>query len=162
MMQGESDGGTAIAQPTAIEGPAFTPSVKFLSSVLMLALAFYSARGAVAVFSQPGSMTALALMLAALVCLALSYWWILRSRTTISSTHIHQTWIWPKRVALVDITRLKLIYIPGLSWLISPRLVVRTRAPGSTTFHAGDPRLREALVRLAMGRQPLVQAETGS
>ncbi len=34
-------------------------------------------------------------------------------------------WLWRKRVNIADITQVKLISVPGLSWLVVPRLVVR-------------------------------------
>lgn len=148
-MTDNEDAGQAPPQ-VAVEGPAFTLGVKLLAGLLMLALAVYGARGITKVIDQPGAPAALSLIALAIVWLVLCYWWMLRSRTSIGPTHIHQTWVRPKHVALVDITQLKLIFIPGLAWLVSPRLVVRTREPGSIVFHAADPKVLEAIVRLAM------------
>ena len=136
----------------AIEGPAFTRSAKVLATALMLALMGWGLRSAGLIASRPWSIPAVLAMTIAIAAMVLCYGWILRSRTCIDPTHLHQTWFAPKRVALAEITRLKLIYVPGLAWLIAPRLVVRTRQPGSTVFHAGDPRVLEALVRLAVGQ----------
>lgn len=141
--------------PAALEGPAFSRGVKWLAGTMMLALVVYGVRGIARLSRQPDSLMVLALMVVAVTCLALYYGWMLRSRTGISTTHIHQTWFRPKRVALVDITHLKLIFVPGLAWLISPRLVVRTREPGSIVFHAADAEVIEAFVRLAMRQAPL-------
>jgi hypothetical protein len=140
---------------TAVEGPAFSVGVKLLAGALMLGLAVYGVRGIVRMSQQPDSLVVLGVMVLAVVCLAVYYAWMLRSRTRVDPTHIHQTWFRPKRVALVDITQLKLIFVPGLAWLISPRLVVRTREPGSIVFHAADAKVIEAFVRLAMRQAPL-------
>lgn len=148
-MTTEEDASEPRAQ-VAVEGPAFTLAVKFLAGLLMLALVVYGARGVVKLIDQPGAPAALALIALAVAWLVLCYGWMLRSRTSIGPTHIHQTWVRPKHVALVDITQLKLIFIPGLAWLVSPRLVVRTREPGSIVFHAADPKVLEAIVRLTM------------
>jgi multisubunit Na+/H+ antiporter MnhB subunit len=153
-MPGET---AALAAPptSTVEGPAFSFGVKLLAGAMMLGLAGYGARAFAKLLSQPGSLTAVALMAVAIACLALYYGWMLRSRTGIGPTHLHQTWIRPKRVALAEITQLKLIFVPGLAWLISPRLVVRTRAPGSIVFHAADPKVLEAIARLALRQLPL-------
>ena len=138
----------------SVEGPAFTPGVKVLASLLMLALAGYGASTAQVMLIQPWSATAALLMALALGCLVVCYVWMMCSRTTVSATHIRQSWIRPKRVALADITQIKLIYIPALAWLIAPRLIVRTRSPGSIVFHAGDSLVLNALVQLTLHQRP--------
>jgi hypothetical protein len=93
-------------------------------------------------------------MALALASVLLCYGWILRSRTSISAAGIRQTWVTDKQVALADITQVKLIYFRRLAWLIAPRLVIRTRMPGTTVFHAADPRVLDAFVRLARSAPP--------
>lgn len=146
--------GNASRETTTAEGPAFTIGVKALATLLMLGVAGFGAMAIPAMMLRPWSIAALALMALALACLMLCYVEMLRSRTTVTATHIRQSWVRQKQVALADIRQIKLIYIPGLAWLVAPRLVVRTQAPGSIVFHAGDARVLRALVQIALARYP--------
>ena len=143
------------AAPTPVEGPAFPPLVKLLAGLLLAALAFWGWRAAdrlaAADWTWPGAL----LLAAAIACIVLAYYWMVRSRTTVSATHIRQSWIWPKQVALDDIAQAKLIAVPRLEWLFAPRLVVRVRGQGVQVFHAADAAVLRAFVRLCMGAAPL-------
>lgn len=135
----------------AAEGAAFPWMVKALASLLMAALVFWGLRvaGQIAVASWPAS--AIAFMVVVLVVIALCYYWILRSRTMVDATCIQQSWLWPKKVDLADITQAKFIYVPYMSWLIAPRLVVRARGRGMFVFHAADRRVLQVFARLSLG-----------
>jgi hypothetical protein len=125
--------------------------LKLLATAGLL-MFFHTAWGAVAAGAWTHS-DANARTLAGLATLlvAAGYWGILTSRTRIDGLSIRQTWIWPKQVALAELTQVKLIQVPGLSWLIAPRLVVRTGGLMLTTFHAADPSVLAAFRRLAYG-----------
>ena len=141
-----------MATPVA-EGPAFPWLIKLLSSLLVAALLLYGLRvlaGEIAPEQQPSRSTWLFIGLLTAFAVYCQMW-ILRSRTEVSATHIRQTWWIDKQVVLADITQIKLVLIPGLTWLIAPRLVVRTRSPGTTIFHAADPRVIAAFARLRLG-----------
>jgi len=141
----------AGAPAADIEGPAFPVLVKVLAGVLMAAVLVYGLRSLDDLAAERRTWP---FMLFALLLMAIAAWcfvWILKSRTRISSTHLHQTWWSDKKVAIGDITQTRLILVPGLTWLIAPRLVVRTRGPGSTTFHAAEPHLIAAFARLSLG-----------
>ena len=135
----------------AIEGPAFPLFVKGLAALLMAGLAGYGLQASAALFGRRPNLTLLAVVLVLAVVATVCFWWMLVSRTRISPTHIRQTWWSDKSVAIADITQTKLILVPYLTWLIAPRLVVRTRAPGAQVFHAADPRLIAAFARLSIG-----------
>jgi hypothetical protein len=134
----------------AASGPAFPPAVKALACALMGGLLFWGVRafGDIAAAGMPpGSLVFLAATLAVtLLCLAA----MLRSRTAIDATHIRQSWLWRKQVALCDITQAKLIHVPGLAWLIVPRLVVRAGNRGLYTFPTADAGVLAAFARLAI------------
>lgn len=121
----------------------------------MIGVAIFGVRAAPAFIERKTSWPALLFMLLALGCVIVCFVAMLRSRTRIDATHIHQTWISDKRVAIKDITQMKLIYVPGLTWLIAPRLVVKARLPGSIVFHTADPKVLAAFARLSMGLPPL-------
>lgn len=142
---------TPSSAPDRVEGASFSPVMKLASSVCMLLLAYWAWRalgqGAWPQWSGPARVFMGLVMLA----IAAGYWGILTSRTSIDRHSIRQSWIWHKEVRLADITRLKLIYLPGLSWLIAPRLLVRAGGLSMTTFHAADAQVLLAFKRLAYG-----------
>ncbi len=138
-----------------VEGAAFTPLVKGTAAALVAGAAAYAWRAA-----QGGRLGALSssalLFLALLAAIVLfCFWWILISRTRVTATHIHQSWWSDKHVALAEVTQTKLILIPGLTWLIAPRLVVRTRSAGSVVFHAAERPVIAAFARISLGLPPL-------
>jgi hypothetical protein len=92
-----------------------------------------------------------------LVAVAMVLWctvWIVRSRTAVDATHIRQSWMWDKEVLLADVTQARLVGVPGLSWLVAPRLVVRARGRGLLVFHAADPRVLAAFASVCLGSVP--------
>lgn len=133
------------------EGAAFPVAVKILASLLIAALAFWGFRA----FDQmtgAGWSTAAAVFMGVTLCvIGLCYYWILRSRTAIDASSIRQSWMWPKQVALADITQAKFIYVPYLQWLIAPRLMVRARGRGLFVFHAAEPQVLQRFAHLSLG-----------
>ena len=144
--------------PASFEGPAFTRGVKGLATVLMAALVVYGVQVAPAFIARRGTWPVMLLLLLAFCFIVVCFHAMLTSRTRVDATHIHQTWVTDKRVAIADITQVKLIYIPGLSWLIAPRMVVKTRRPGSTIFHTADPLVLAAFARLSLGQPSMGDA----
>ena len=138
-----------------VEGPAFTLLVKVLASALIASLAYYGWLSKDTMLNQAWSWTALLFMIGAVGFVVVIYFWMLCSRTRVTATGIEQTWVSPKRIAFTEITQIKLIHIPGLAWLISPRLVVKSRSLGSTVFHTADSSVLNAFKRLTLGKQPL-------
>lgn len=120
----------------------------------MAGLVVYGAKALPAFIEKRSTWGVLLFILLAFAFIVVCFVSILRSRTRIDATHIEQSWIAHKRVAIADITQVKLIYVPGLAWLIAPRLIVKTRRPASTVFHTADPQVLQAFATLAHGRQP--------
>lgn len=121
----------------------------------MAGLVVYGAQVLPLFIDKRSTWGAMLFILLALVFIAASFIAMVRSRTRIDATHIEQSWISRKRVAVADITQVKLIYIPGLVWLIAPRLIVKTRRPGSIVFHTADPMVLAAFARLSLGQAPM-------
>lgn len=140
-----------LAPGDRAEGAAFPVLVKFLATVLMAALMVWGLRVASDIATTAWTWGAIGFMLAAGAVILLCYYWILCSRTSIDAHALRQTWMWPKEVRLADITQAKFIYVPYLSWLIAPRLVVRARGGGMYIFHAADMRVLQAFARLSLG-----------
>ncbi len=139
----------------SVEGPAFTWLVKALASALVTSLAYFGWLSKNTMLNQAWSWTALLFMVGAASFVVVIYFWMLCSRTRVTATGIEQTWVSLKRIEFTEITQIKLIHIPGLAWLISPRLVVRSRSPGSTVFHTADASVLNAFKRLTLGQAPL-------
>ena len=76
--------------------------------------------------------------LAALAVMLYTWWQIITSRTTLTGVTLHQSWIWDKKVELRELAYAKLIRVPGLDWLIAPRLYVRTLLGKFAVFYAAD------------------------
>ena len=138
----------------AVSGPSFPVSVKIMATAMMLALLVFGAM----TFLGPGKGPTPALaagewvfLVAVTAVIGTGYWSIVTGRTSCDGQAIEQTWLWRKKVSLADITQIKLISVPGLNWLVVPRLVVRTGF-GLTTFHAGDPAVYSRFKLLAYGR----------
>jgi hypothetical protein len=143
---------------SAAEGPAFPWMVKALASLLMAALVFWGWRAADQMAAAAWSVSAAVVMLAALLVIALCYYWSLRSRTKIDAICIEQSWLWTKQVALADISQAKFIYIPYMRWLIAPRLVARA-SRGVYVFPAADRHVLEAFARLSLGPAVVIRGK---
>ena len=138
----------------AAEGPSFPLLVKLLATGLMLALAFWGWQAFGTLARAELDWRVYGMVLIATVFVVASYVVVLRSRTTISATHIRQHGLWSKQVALADISHAKLIDLPGLRWLIAPRLVVRVKGWGSYTFFVAEPAVLTSIRELGLGRLP--------
>lgn len=138
-------------KPLEAEGPAFTALIKLLASVLVGALIVWGARASRLMDWQAFSLSAGLVWAAALAIVLVVYYWILKSRTSIKNGMIEQTWVWKKQVSIADIRQAKFIYLPALSWLIAPRLVVRT-GPIMTVFYTAHPDVQRAFAALMLGR----------
>lgn len=145
------DANQLLQSKDVAEGAAFPLTVKVLASLLIAALAFWGVQA----FDQmtgAGWSTAAAVFMGVTLCvIGLCYYWILRSRTSIDADSIRQSWLWPKQVALADITQAKFFYVPYLQWLIAPRLMVRARGRGLFVFHAADPQVLQCFAHLSLG-----------
>jgi amino acid transporter len=135
------------------EGPAFTPLIQILATVLMLALIYWAIQSSSQIFSTKNPTVAIAMVLIAFAVCCIVYYWILKSRTSINEELIEQTWIWNKRVKLKDVNQVKLIFIPYLSWFIAPRLIIRSGI-GMMVFHTAHPGVLAAFARMSLGRRP--------
>lgn len=142
---------TIGAVPLEAEGPAFTALIKLLASVLVGALIVWGARASRVMDWQAFSLSAGLVGAAALAIVFVVYYWLLKSRTSIKNGVIEQTWVWKKSVSVADIRQAKFIYLPALSWLIAPRLIVRT-GPVMTVFYTAHPDVQRAFAALMLGR----------
>jgi hypothetical protein len=136
------------------EGAAFPLVVKVLAGAVVAGVFVSGARIADQLLSPSLSNNLRFCLVVLLVTLVVCFVFILRSRTSITATHVRQTWIVDKEVALSEVTQARLIYVPHLAWLIAPRLILRAGGRGTYTFYAAEPAVLRAFWRLAVARQP--------
>lgn len=142
--------GTAVE---AVSGPSFPMAVKALATMLVIALVAFGAMSLISPAGEPATLLSardIGFLAALALVIGSGYWGILTSRTSIDGERIEQTWLWHKSVDIADITQLKLVRVPGLDWLVVPRLVIRTGF-GLTTFQTGDPAVLSRFRLLAHG-----------
>ena len=139
-----------IVDDVAVEGPAFPMLIKIVATLFVAAIV-YSGMPALQEmqWSELTNTAAFVWGCAALVT-GLVYFWMLKSRTSIRDGVIEQTWIWNKRIAIDQIRQAKFIYVPHLTWLIAPRLVVRSGV-SATVFYAAEPAVQKAFARWVSG-----------
>jgi hypothetical protein len=77
-------------------------------------------------------------LLAALVLMCVTVFFVFRSVTSISASHIKQSWIWDKEMPVADLAYVKLIRLKGFDWLIAPRLYARTHGGKFASFYAAN------------------------
>jgi hypothetical protein len=100
----------------------------------------------------PTGLTLWGLALSALGLLyGLGHIWF--TQTAVDDTHIWQMGWLHSQVEIARLTQVKLIYIPFLSWLIAPRLVVKAGGLRSWVFHAADPGVLQLFWQLAHDAQ---------
>jgi len=80
----------------------------------------------------------ISLLVLLFACLAWSLVYMLIAKTHVDDQCISETGLLSKRVKISDIVKVKVIDIPGLRWLIIPRVIVQVSGFGSYTFRASD------------------------
>jgi hypothetical protein len=78
-------------------------------------------------------------LLAALVLMIITVFYVFRSVTSVSRSHLKQSWIWNKEMLVSDLAYAKLIRLRGFDWLIAPRLYARTHGGKFASFYASTP-----------------------
>lgn len=77
-------------------------------------------------------------------CLALVFYtvfWVFYAQTTLTPTHISQTYVFNRRMHLGELAAAKFVYIPYLTWLIAPRLFIRSASGKFTAIYGATPDL---------------------
>jgi len=128
----------------ALSGSAFGPLFKALAWTMSLGLGAWTWRLGIDWRTSHGAWVAVAW--AMLVCIA---WFIQNSRTRIDAQGIEQSWMWRRQVALRELALLKVMRVPGLEFLIAPRIYVRTLSGRFHFFYCHDQRLLEEFSRLS-------------
>jgi len=134
----------------AAEGPTFPWSIKLLATVMVVALVVSGAPVLWRDFASWGAGWQLGAAAAA-VFVALGYINILISRTGIDGERLYLQALVRKEVRIAHITHLRLVHIPGLQWIIVPRLIVRAGMLRALSFPCADAQVLHAFRQLALG-----------
>lgn len=128
-----------LATDQVVSGKAFSVAFRVLALLLVEGVAWW----AYVLWSNGklgASMTSSVLwLLAALVLMFITVFYVFRSVTSVSSSHLKQSWIWNKEMPIRDLAYVKLIRLRGFDWLIAPRLYVRTHGGKFASFYASTP-----------------------
>lgn len=87
-------------------------------------------------------------LIAALAMMAYTEWHILRGKTRLTPDALEQNWVWRKRVLLHELAYAKLVRVPGLDWLIAPRLYTRTFGNKLAVLYVTGPAMIAEMQRL--------------
>jgi hypothetical protein len=136
------------ASATVLKGPAFSVAFKLLASAVVFGTAAWFVMLELAGKVPGGTVSIRSWFLAALAMMLYTWWCVIRSETRLDSRQLHQTWVWDKKMELRELAFGKLIRIPGLDWLVAPRLYVRTLTGKFAVFYAADPRMIAEFQRL--------------
>ncbi len=128
-----------VAPEQTISGKAFSVSFRVLALLLVEVVAWWAY-----VLWRNGQLgseitSSLLWLMAALILMAITVYYVFRSVTTISASDLKQSWIWNKEMAVADLAYAKLIRLKGFDWLIAPRLYARTHGGKFASFYASTP-----------------------
>jgi hypothetical protein len=128
-----------LAPDLVISGKAFTIAFRVLALLLVEGAIWW----AYVLWSHGklgASITSSMLWLvAALVLMLITVFYVFRSVTSVSAGHLKQSWIWDKEMSIPDLAYVKLIRLRGFDWLIAPRLYARTHGGKFASFYASTP-----------------------
>jgi hypothetical protein len=137
-----------LPEGIALQSPAFSKPFKLIATLLVAWVGLWLWQlwqgGKI---SHDGS--TLGWFAAALAMMSYTLWHIWRSVTTLDEKRIHQSWVWDKAFDMRELAYAKLIRVPGLDWLIAPRLYVRTMLGKFAVFYAADPAMVGEFARIA-------------
>jgi hypothetical protein len=137
-----------LAAGQEISGSAFSLSFKFLALLLVEGIAWWGY-----VLWSHGKLGSTELkstywLIAALLLLCITVFYVFRSITSISATQIKQSWIWNKEMQVAELAYAKLIRVKGLDWLIAPRVYVRSHGGKFATFYASNRQVIQQFEKL--------------
>ena len=107
-------------------GMAFTLSFKLITLCVLAAIAYWGRTAFAAIQINQLSLQSNIVLWGGLALVAYTAYHIMVSRTTVSPTHIEQRFVFARRMHLGELSYAKFIYIPYLTWLIAPRLYIRS------------------------------------
>lgn len=88
-------------------------------------------------------------LLAALVLMSITVFYVFCSETSVTNSHLRQSWIWDKEMLVADLAYVKLIRLRGFDWLIAPRLYARTHSGKFTSFYSANTDVIEQFEKIS-------------
>lgn len=122
-------------------GPAFGTGYRLIATGVMITLTVWGIRLLMDPVSDPFDRNIVAGAMLAYGLLLYMWWVMMRSKTTLTSSSLSQTWFWSKSTPLAQISYAKFMRIRGLEWLVAPRLYVRTGPGPFVSYFAASPAL---------------------
>ena len=127
-----------------MNAPAFGWVFKVLAWFILLSLLAWFWRLNLDWNSRQGALSAVVWAMMAFIV-----WHIQRSRTSLDTEAIEQTWMWQRRVTLRELAYVKVMRIRGLEFLIAPRIYVRNLAGKFSFFYCSNRAMLDQFTRLA-------------
>ena len=138
---------------TAVRGPSFGLAVRLGATAMLLwiAVSLYNTPllGVVGSYGFGVKMGLLALLFVLLT----SYWFFMTGKTELSSQGVRQDWIWRKQMAWNEVKSARFLGLPGMAWLIPPRLMLRGDSGMYVVYNGGSRELHEAFARATVAVQ---------
>jgi hypothetical protein len=139
-----------IAVGQEIKGKAFSVAFRVLALLMVEGIAWWGY-----VLWSKGKLGSTELnstywLIAALMLLCVTVFYVFRSSTSISATHIKQSWIWDKEMLVADLAYVKLIRLKGFDWLIAPRLYARSHGGKFASFYSANAAVLEQFNKLSL------------
>lgn len=142
------------AATQAASGPSYPLPVRVLATALLAALVVSAGPAVGGLLSGQAATGDLVVTALLAVVIGVGWYAIVFGRTHIDAQVLRQRGLRTKEVQRNAIQQAKLVFIPGLQWIVVPRLVVRTGAFGMATFTAGNAELLAAFQDLMAARHP--------
>lgn len=136
-----------VVASAGVVGPAFSKPFKVLATSIVFACGAAFVQTWLTGRSSGGAVGG-GWFIAGLLLMLYTWWHILFSITRLDAQALHQTWVWDKHMDLRELAYGKLIRVPGLEWLIAPRLYVRTLMGKFAVFYAVSPEMLKEFERL--------------
>ena len=130
-----------------LECASFSASFKFLAVAIVTLAALWAWQ----MWSQgvlQANLQSSGWIVAALAMMFFTEWHILRGKTRLTTDALEQSWVWRKRVALNELAYAKLVRVPGLDWLIAPRLYTKTFGNKLAVLYVTGPAMLAEMQRL--------------
>lgn len=146
------------APPGARESAAYPPLVRGLAMAIVAALAALALWSLPALRGAQWSFAGLSTFALVAVLIVWVGWWMVFSRTRFDHDTLVQTWLWDKRVTAREVATFKIVHLPWLHSIVSPRMLVRRHNGSLTWIHSADPALLvafgESVVRQQSSKNP--------
>lgn len=135
-----------IATPVTI-GSSYPLFAKMLAIVIFVYVLYYAVLTIPELVASKIS-TSLALFLGlAFLMMLLALFHVLLSQTKVSTHKIEQGWGSFKSIEFANVSQAKLLRVPGLGFLIAPRLVVKVSSFESRVFQLGDKAVYDRVLK---------------